>query len=110
MEAQMLDSPEKIMERLAETEKEPHARERLHPKIARLGGTMKVPEGVVLGVLLAENDYCEGMPPMLGKLVGFGTDKRIKAVCGDNEALVAAALEHYGATCGAANKAAERKA
>lgn len=83
----VLPDAEQMMESLKGVMDEPHAVEKLYPRICRdLAGQEKAPEGVCLTLSLALKDYVESLPPVMAPPIYMFAENFIEAIVPDEDA------------------------
>ena len=73
-----------------------HTIERFHPILLRSAGHEKVPEGVVMMLLLAIHDYSQGLPSVVGRLMIKSIPQYLEVLISDSK-LRKAATDHFNA-------------
>lgn len=87
-----LPDRETMLERLRAVDDNSHLQERFYPLLTKAAGEKMQPMGVVMLLVLAVNDYVEGMPPMIASLLLKRAEQFIDALIED-EVMAAKAKE-----------------
>jgi len=69
--------------RLLTVNKNPHMQQHLYPSLLKDAGTEKVPQGVVLMLQIAFEEYTQGLPSIVGRILNEDMDKFIGALVPD---------------------------
>ena len=77
---------DEMLERLLRVSSQAHLREQLYPLILNYAESKKLPEGVVMMLLLSIHDYCDGMPPVMSSILVSKVPAYIDALVDDEEA------------------------
>lgn len=78
-----LPSREEMIERLLKVSDVDHVQQKFYPHLLKNAGQERVPQGVVMMLVLAISDYTAGMPAMMVNLMYMQAPKFIEALVVD---------------------------
>jgi hypothetical protein len=92
----IIPDAEELTRRLIGIDNEPHMIEHFYPKLMSLAGTERAGGGIVTGLVLAVNDYTEGMPPFMAQVMFMKVHQFLGAFT-DNPEVLKEARNHLAA-------------
>jgi hypothetical protein len=81
----VLPQRDEMLKRLLRVSTEKYLQEKLYPLILNYAGSEKLPEGIVMLLMLSIHDYCEGMPPMMSTILTRKVPAFIDALVDDED-------------------------